>query len=122
MANPIIHFEIIESKDQKAALQEFYQKAFDWQIEPMGEMQYGAITKPEGEIGIGGAVDAAPTGHGVVIYLGVDDIHAALASATANGAEVVADVMVIPGMVTFAQFRDPAGNVLGLVANEVPEG
>jgi len=25
------------------------------------------------------------------------------------------DVTEIPGMVTFAQFRDPAGNIIGLV-------
>ena len=33
----------------------------------------------------------------------------------AAGAEVVQDVTEIPDMVTFAQFRDPAGNIVGLV-------
>lgn len=36
----------------------------------------------------------------------------------AAGAEKVQDVTEIPGMVTFAQFRDPAGNVIGLVKSE----
>ena len=120
MANPVIHFEIMASEGQKAALQDFYRRVFEWQIEPMGEMQYGGVAKREGEPGIGGAVDESPAGPGVVVYRGVDDIHAALERAKDNGAEVLMDVTTIPGMVTFAQFRDPAGNVIGLVDNAQP--
>ena len=120
MANPIVHFEIMGNEDQKAQLQAFYRDTFDWEIQPMGDMQYGMVIKPEGEVGPGGAVDASPAGPGVVIYVGADDIHAALAKAKANGAEVLMDVTTIPGMVTFAQFRDPAGNVIGIVDNQMP--
>lgn len=122
MANPIVHFEIMGTEDDKPRLQAFYRDTFDWQIEPAGgDMQYGLLVKPEGEPGPGGAVDASPTGAGVVIYLGVDDIRAALAKVEANGGEVVMDVTTVPGMVTFAQFRDPAGNVVGIVDNQIPE-
>lgn len=121
MANPIVHFEIMGNEDQKAQLQAFYRDTFDWEIQAMGDMQYGMVMKPEGEPGPGGAVDASPEGPGVVIYIGSDDIHAALAKAKANGAEVLMDVTTIPGMVTFAQFRDPAGNVVGIVDNQMPE-
>ncbi|MGE3962004.1 MAG: VOC family protein [Dehalococcoidia bacterium] len=121
MANPIVHFEIMGTEDQKERLQAFYRDTFDWVIEPVSDMNYGMVMKPEGEPGPGGAVDASPTGAGVVIYLGVDDIRAALAKAQANGAEVVVDVTTVPGMVTFAQFRDPAGNIVGIVDNTMPE-
>jgi predicted enzyme related to lactoylglutathione lyase len=36
------------------------------------------------------------------------------------GGTVVRDVTVIPGMVTMALFTDPEGNLVGLVANEMP--
>ncbi len=121
MANPIVHFEIMGTEDQKAQLQAFYRDTFDWVIDPTGDMQYGMVTKPEGEFGPGGAVDASPDGPGVIIYIGVDDIRGALAKAQANGAEVTMDVTTVPGMVTFAQFRDPAGNIMGLVDNQMPE-
>lgn len=121
MASPIVHFEIMGTEDQKQRLQDFYRDTFGWEIQPMGDMQYGMVVKPEGEHGPGGAVDASPEGAGVVIYLEADDIHAALEKAKANGAEVVVDVTTIPGMVTFAQFRDPAGNVMGIVDAKMPE-
>ena len=121
MANPIVHFEIMGTEDQKERLQSFYRDTFDWVIQPTGDMQYGMVVKPAAEVGPGGAVDASPTGPGVMIYLGVDDIRAALAKAQANGAEITMDVTTVPGMVTFAQFRDPAGNLMGLVDNQMPD-
>lgn len=121
MANPIVHFEIMGTEDNKARLQQFYRDTFDWEIQATGDMGYGMVIKPPNEAGPGGAVDASPTGPGVTIYIGCDDIRAALAKAQANGAEVLMDVTTIPGMVTFAQFRDPAGNVIGIVDNQMPE-
>ena len=50
MANPIVHFEIMGNEDQKAQLQAFYRDTFDCEIQPMGDMQYGMVIKPEGEV------------------------------------------------------------------------
>jgi predicted enzyme related to lactoylglutathione lyase len=40
-------------------------------------------------------------------YVQVEDIEASLQKAAELGGETVAPVTVIPGMVTFAQFKDP---------------
>lgn len=124
MANPIVHFEILAAPGGAKALQEFYSKAFDWTFAPMdmGNGQtYGAVDEDTAAGGIGGAVDESADGSArVVIYLSVDDPQAALERAKQHGAEVVQDVLTIPGVVTFAQFRDPAGNVVGIVASAPP--
>jgi predicted enzyme related to lactoylglutathione lyase len=36
------------------------------------------------------------------------------------GGKVIMERTVLPGMVTMAQFEDPAGNVIGLVETEMP--
>ena len=40
-------------------------------------------------------------------YVQVEDIEASLQKAAELGGETVAPVTVIPGLVTFAQFKDP---------------
>jgi predicted enzyme related to lactoylglutathione lyase len=50
-----------------------------------------------------------------LIYLGVPDINAALKKIEAGGGQRVLPRMVVPGVVTLALFKDPAGNRMGLV-------
>ena len=118
----IVHFEINAAMGGKAALQQFYKDTFGWQVQAAGPMEYGLLPAPEDGSGIGGAVDETDRGPEVLVYIGVEDIHAALAQAVANGGTLVQDVTVIPGMVTMALFRDPAGNLMGMVDSATPEG
>jgi predicted enzyme related to lactoylglutathione lyase len=112
--NPIVHFEIT-GKD-KAKLQKFYADAFNWKVDAGNPMGYGMVDN--GGEGINGGIDGdAP---GVMIYIAVDDPAAYLKKVAGMGCTVVQDVTVIPGMVTMAKFADPEGNVIGLVANEMP--
>ncbi|MEZ4502416.1 MAG: hypothetical protein R3C39_07310 [Dehalococcoidia bacterium] len=114
MPNPIVHFEIL-GKD-KAKLQQFYADAFDWKIDASNPMGYGMVDNA-GE-GINGGIDGdAP---GVLVYIAVDDPAAYLKKVEGMGGKIVQDVTVIPGMVTLAKFSDPEGNIVGLVANEMP--
>jgi len=53
-------------------------------------------------------------------YVQVDDIQASIDKATKLGGQTVIPVTPIPGMVTFAQFKDIAGNIIGMVASETP--
>jgi predicted enzyme related to lactoylglutathione lyase len=48
------------------------------------------------------------------LYLGVPDIDQALKQIEEAGWQVVLPRTVVPGVVTFALFLDPAGNRLGL--------
>lgn len=121
MENQIVHFEVNAPMGGKQALQEFYRTIFGWQVIPSGPMEYGLLPAPEdGDSGIGGAVDESERGPEVLVYIGVNGIADYLAKAEANGATVVQPVVVIPGMVTMALFRDPAGNLMGIVENEPP--
>jgi hypothetical protein len=51
----------------------------------------------------------------VVFYVEVDDPQAYLDRIEKAGGTTVVPVTEVPGMVTFAQFADPQGNVIGLV-------
>ena len=119
MANPVVHFELY-GKDSKA-LQKFYSGLFDWNINADNPMNYGLIDTGSEAVGhgIGGGMSDDEKA-GTMIYVEVDDLAACLKKAVAAGGKIVMDVTVIPGMVTMAQFSDPQGNVVGLVASETP--
>jgi predicted enzyme related to lactoylglutathione lyase len=50
----------------------------------------------------------------VNVVVDVDDLQKYLDKAVSMGAEVVTPITEIPDMVTWAEFRDPAGNVIGI--------
>ncbi len=112
MGQPVVHFEIT-GKDGKR-LQEFYSKLFDWRIDAVNPMNYG-IVNTDGEGGIGGGIAQGDGESRVTFYIQVDDPQAYLDRAQAMGGKTVVPVTEIPNMVTFAQFSDPEGNVIGLV-------
>ncbi|MBI1775533.1 MAG: VOC family protein [Proteobacteria bacterium] len=112
MPNPVVHFEII-SKEAKA-LQSFYGKTFGWKIKNMKPMDYGLVdtgASPMGGIG-------APMGRGkgwVTFYVGVKSIAKTLKSIEKAGGKTIMGPMQVPNGPLIAQFRDPAGNRIGLV-------
>lgn len=110
MPNPVVHFEILGTDG--AALQQFYAESFGWTINADNPMSYGLTDT--GGAGINGGIGQAE--HPLAtFYIEVDDPTRYLEKVAAAGGEVVQKTTEIPGMVTFAQFRDPAGNVVGLV-------
>jgi hypothetical protein len=102
---PIVFFDI--AGPDAAALKQFYGSVFGWVINDALAID-GASTG-----GVGGTLRADPPEK--IIYLGVPDINAALATITQAGGNVEMPRMVIPGVATFALFSDPAGNRMGLV-------
>lgn len=110
MPRPVTHFEI-HGKDGKQ-LQDFYAKLFDWSIDANNPMNYGMVAAA-GQ-GIGGGVTASETPM-VTVYVDVDDLQAAIDKAIALGGAMVMPPMDVPGGPSIAQFKDPAGNVIGLV-------
>lgn len=79
-------------------------------------MSYGLVPAEKG--GIGGGISGTDGPGGTVIYVEVPDLQAALDKAVALGGKVVTPVTRIPNMVTFAQFQDPQGNLVGIVKSE----
>lgn len=114
----VTHFEII-GKDA-AKTRGFYSGLFGWEIDANNPMEYGVVSPTEN--GIGGGIAAAQPGGSptTMIYVEVDNAQAYLDKAVAMGGKVIMERQVIPGMVAFAQFADPDGNVIGLAESEIP--
>lgn len=111
MANQIGWWEV-GGQDPKA-LQEFYGKMFDWNVDANNPMQYGMVHDAGLGGGIGGEPDGTP-GH-VTIYVVVSDLQAALDKAESLGGKTINPPMDVPDGPTIAHFADPAGNMIGLM-------
>jgi len=109
MPHPVVHFEI--GCDDLAKTQDFYQRLFDWKIDPMGP---AAMIAAEAG-GITGHITALghEPHHYTIFYVGVDDVAAALQKANSLGAKTLVPPTDIPTG-TFAWMQDPAGNTVGL--------
>ena len=117
MANPVTWFEIT-GKDGKK-LQDFYSGVFGWKVDASNPMNYGMVDNA-GE-GIGGGISAGDGSRSqVTFYVEVDDPQAYLDKIEAKGGKTVVPVTEVPGMVIFAQFADPEGNVVGITKAGYP--
>ncbi len=115
MANPVVHFEIAGKEGKK--LQEFYKNLFSWKIDSNNPMNYGLVAKEEGGIG-GGVADSRDGKPSVTMFVEVPDTDEYLKKVGKLGGKTIMPTETIPGMVTFALFSDPEGNVVGLVKSE----
>ncbi len=120
MGAPIVHFEI-NAKDSKRAAQ-FYGSLFKWDINANNPMNYG-IVKTGSKKGIEGGIGQVDRNKApyTTFYIEVDDPQRYLDRVVSLGGKIIAPVMEIPDMVTFAQFADPEGNVIGLVKSQMPK-
>ena len=110
MPSPVTHFEI-HGKDGKK-LQEFYAKLFQWKVDANNPMEYGMVEKNGN--GIGGGITKSDDAM-VTVYVEVADPDATLKQAESLGGKTVMPPADVPGGPTIAQFRDPAGNTIGLI-------
>ena len=104
MGAPIVYFEIAGPEGDK--LRAFYTSVFGWSIDEADRIEASTTG------GLKGGIRQDPAEK--VFYLGVPDIAEALKQIEAAGGQVVIPRTVVPGVVTFALFTDPAGNRLGL--------
>jgi predicted enzyme related to lactoylglutathione lyase len=111
-SNPVTWFEIVGGDG--AGLQKFYGDLFGWKVDAANPMNYGMIEGKDG--GIGGGIAASQDGKPqVTVYVVVDDIQATLDRAKSLGGEIVMPMMEVPAGPKIAQFRDPSGNVIGVM-------
>ena len=111
MGNPVVHFEVYGRNAE--ALQDFYSKAFAWEIHADNPMNYGLVHTNAQDKGIGGGVGEGDPR--VRFMVEVPDLEASIATIESLGGKIVTPITVIPNMVTFAEFADPEGNVIGIV-------
>jgi uncharacterized protein len=91
----------------------FYAEVFGWEDRGGNENHVGFTDATGDMIGAfvtGRVISRKP---GVIPYLSVDDVDAALARIAASGGETVTPPFP-EGDLTVATFRDPAGNVIGI--------
>lgn len=92
---------------------EFYERVFGWHTRQRGD---GALAFDDttGEVSGAWVTNRPAAGApGLLIYIMVDDVAAAVDAVRAQGGEIVQPLGVDAPELT-ARFRDPGGNVLGL--------
>ncbi len=97
---------------------EFYNKVFGWKMRKRGDGST-AFDDSVGQVS-GAFVTGRPpmASVGLLIYVMVDSVAAAMEAVVANGGEIVQPIGADAPEIT-ARFRDPGGNVLGLYQTPV---
>ncbi len=92
---------------------DFYQRVFGWNIRKRGDGST-AFDDTTGEVSGAWVLGRPPAATpGLLFYVMVDSVAAAVDAVVANGGEIVQPIGADAPEIT-ARFRDPAGNVIGL--------
>ncbi len=114
--NPIVHWELMGPDGD--GLKAFYQKIFDWKMSAVPGFNQYFTTDGDG-MGVAGAVGASSDDSAYqALYVQVADIDSTLELIETAGGTTVTPKTEIPDIVTFALFKDPAGNLVGIVEGE----
>ena len=115
----IVHWELMGPDGDKLAA--FYGDLFGWNLAPSPGFDGYNMTTEE-ETGIGGAIGQGNENmpQYQTIYIQVDSVEEHLGKAEGAGGTTVVPRTVVPGMVAFGLFTDPAGNLVGVVEEETP--
>src|SRR5262249_44146764 len=123
--NPVVHFEMPYDNGARAA--KFYETAFGWQMQMLGENMGNyvlATTTPTGASG--------PTKPGAInggffakkpdwpmqypsVVIAVEDIKRAIDQVAKAGGKVLGEPMEIPGVGQYVSFTDTEGNRVGML-------
>jgi predicted enzyme related to lactoylglutathione lyase len=119
MGQPVVHFEVIGKDGEK--LQGYYAELFDWDVNANNEMKYGLVDREANSnadgVGLGGGIGQGPEGYEghVTFYVEVPSVEEALSKAESLGGTRVMGPETIMGRMVLGQFKDPEGNVIGLI-------
>jgi len=123
--NPVVHFEM--PYEDRERLAKFYESAFRWQMQKLGEEMGNyvlATTTGTGESGPKkpGAINGGffpkkpdwPAQYPSVV-VAVDDIEESINKVKDAGGEVLGEPMEIPGVGQYVSFMDTEGNRVGML-------
>lgn len=119
--NPVVHFEM--PYDDGARIARFYEQAFGWKTQTLGQEMGHYVTAATAESG----PDGRPLQPGSInggfyprkadwpaqfpsVVVAVDDIRAAMKQVAAAGGEVLGEPMEIPGIGQYVSFMDTEKN------------
>ncbi|MBM3496969.1 MAG: VOC family protein [Armatimonadetes bacterium] len=117
--NRIVHFEIPADDPEKVAA--FYTDVFGWTFTKWeGPMEYWMVTTGDAsQPGIdGGLMRREHPGQPVTNVVDVASVDECLAKIAASGGEVVVPKMPVPGVGWVAYFKDPDGNISGMMEED----
>ena len=107
----VVHWEV-QARDPGAQMR-FFGDLFGWNVDANNPQNYGMVT-PAGPGSIGGGIGATMDAPRATFYVQVPSIADTLDKAATMGTQTLMPRTDI-GMIIMAQFRDPEGNVIGLV-------
>jgi predicted enzyme related to lactoylglutathione lyase len=134
----VVHFEI-HAKDMDA-MQKFYEQVFGWEFQKMGEDMGGyrvivTAQVPKGEegntkwAGINGGLtprrgdlpqNGAPV-NAFVNIIGVENIDETIAKIESAGGTLALAKMDVPTVGLLAYYKDPDGNIFGIIQAIMPQ-
>jgi len=114
----VIHFEISAKNPEKTV--DFYKKVFGWSISKWeGPIEYWLIkTGDPDQPGIDGAISRNKDENTVTNTIGVSSIDEYIEKIRANGGEIVVPKNTIKGVGHLAYFKDPEGNIHGIMQED----
>lgn len=114
----VVHFEIIAENPEN--VMSFYSDVFGWKHTKWdGPMEYWMIDGGEGQ-GIGGGVarQSEEWAGGIVNTIDVDSVETYVEKVEKAGGVVAVPKMAIPGIGWMAYFKDPEGNLFGIMQSD----
>jgi predicted enzyme related to lactoylglutathione lyase len=109
---------VVLSAPNLAGSAAFYSKVFGWQTHPMSAELTAVVAQGGPTVSLRSNVpDGFP---GVVPYIGVPDVEAALARVVAAGGTVERAAWIVPMVGRLARFRDLSGTIYGLTEAMAP--
>jgi uncharacterized protein len=112
MSNPVLQWQIV-ARDPDAVTA-FYAKLFGWKVTKANALGYRQVDTGNGIAG--GVWPAPPDAPSFVqLFVGVDDVPAAVAEATRLGATVIVPPSVLPDGDHIAILADPGGITFGVM-------
>jgi len=123
--NPVVHFEMPYENRERMA--KFYQSAFGWQTQMLGEDMGNYVTATTAEtdatgVKRPGAINGGffpkkqdwPAQHPSIV-IAVDDIKESANRVKKAGGKVLGEPMEIPGIGQYISFTDPEGNRVSML-------
>ena len=123
--NPVVHFEM--PYDVRERMAKFYESAFGWQMQMLGEEMGNYVLatttetdengpKKPGAIN-GGFFAKSPDcpAQSPSVVIAVDDIKESIKKVTEAGGKVLGEPMEIPGVGQYVSFTDTEGNRVGML-------
>lgn len=123
--NPVVHFEM--PYDDPARVAKFYEAAFGWRTNSLGEEMGNYVLATTCETD-----DKGPKKPGMInggffarrpdwpaqypcVVIAVDDIRASMKQVSGGGGKVLGEPMEIPGVGQYVSFMDTEGNRVGML-------